>query len=78
MTASDIIHKMVECFEQHQHQYRFHKNETELRREFLDPFVTALGWDVANEHGYEESHKGVVHEPSVEGRRSPVEANPRL
>jgi len=37
-----------------------------LRREFLDKFFTALGWDVSNEKGYDESHKEVVHEFSVE------------
>ena len=27
-------------------------NETQLRREFVDPFFKALGWDVDNESGY--------------------------
>ncbi len=65
-TAPDIIHKLVETFEQNLDSYRSTKNETELRREFLDKFFTALGWDVANEKAYDEAHKEVVHEFSVE------------
>jgi predicted type IV restriction endonuclease len=66
MSAPDAIRRLVERFEKHQHEYRHHKNETELRREFLDPFFVALGWDVANEKDYDERHKEVIHEPSVE------------
>lgn len=29
-------------------------NETQVRREFIDPFFEALGWDVANKAGYDE------------------------
>jgi len=64
--APAIIHKLVETFEQNLDSYRSTKNETELRREFLDKFFTALGWDVANEKGYDEAGKEVVHEFSVE------------
>lgn len=65
-TAPAIIHKLVETFEQNLESYRFSKNETELRRQFLDPFFTALGWDVANEKGYDEAGKEVTHEFSVD------------
>jgi type I restriction-modification system DNA methylase subunit len=41
-------------------------NETQLRREFLDPFFEALGWDVNNRLGYSETYKDVVHEPTRE------------
>ncbi|MBI4739470.1 hypothetical protein HY772_08080 [Candidatus Woesearchaeota archaeon] len=44
-TAPATIQKLVETFEQNLNDYRTHKNETELRREFLDKFFTALGWD---------------------------------
>jgi len=40
-------------------------NETQVRREFIDPFFDALGWDVANKKGYAEQYKDVVHEDSV-------------
>jgi hypothetical protein len=41
------------------------KNETELRREFLDPFFRALGWDVDNNKGYSEAYKEVIHEDRI-------------
>jgi hypothetical protein len=64
--APEIIHKLVETFEKNSDAYRSSKNETELRREFLDKFFSALGWDVSNEKGYDEAHKEVIHEFSVE------------
>lgn len=64
--APEIIARLVETFEQNLVEYHTRKNETELRREFLDKFFAALGWDVANEKGYDEAHKEVVHEFSVE------------
>ena len=64
--APAIVHKLVETFEQNLDSYRSTKNETELRREFLDKFFTALGWDVSNEKAYDEAGKEVVHEFSVE------------
>ncbi|MBI4626272.1 MAG: restriction endonuclease subunit M, partial [Verrucomicrobia bacterium] len=39
--------------------------ETQLRREFLDPLFEALGWDVANQAGYAEAYKDVVHEDTL-------------
>jgi type I restriction-modification system DNA methylase subunit len=66
MTAPAAIHELVEKFEQHRKEYQQHKNETELRREFLDPFFEALGWDVFNRKSYSERYKEVVHESSVE------------
>ena len=41
------------------------KNETELRREFLDPFFRALGWDVDNNKGWSEAYKEVAHEDPI-------------
>jgi hypothetical protein len=31
-------------------------NETQLRREYPDPFFTAPGWDVENKRGYAEAY----------------------
>ena len=39
--------------------------ETQLRREFLDPFFEALGWDVQNKQGYAEAYKDVIHEDTL-------------
>ncbi len=66
MTAPESLCKLVETFEQNLNEYRTHKNETELRRQFLDPFFEALGWDVTNAKGYDERRKEVAHELSVE------------
>jgi len=35
-------------------------NETQVRREFIDPFFEALGWDVSNKQGFAEQYKEVV------------------
>jgi predicted type IV restriction endonuclease len=40
-------------------------NETQLRRDFLDPLFRLLGWDVDNRAGYAESFREVVHEDAV-------------
>jgi len=66
MPAPDKIKQLVETFEQNLNEYHTHKNETELRRQFLDPFFDALGWDVSNTKGYDERRKEVAHELSVE------------
>ncbi len=52
MSAPDIIKNLVDRFENNYASYRAGKyNETQLRREFLDPFFEALGWDVFNKQG---------------------------
>jgi hypothetical protein len=67
MAAPDIIRQLVERFEEHRDSYRSGKyNETQMRREFLDPFLRALGWDIDNEQGYAEAYKDVIHEDSLE------------
>src|SRR5512139_2627478 len=57
---------LVERFERNIEAYRSPAyNETQLRREFIDPFFEALGWDVANKAGYAEQYKDVVHEDAI-------------
>jgi type I restriction-modification system DNA methylase subunit len=66
MTAPQVIIELVERFEQNKADYRAGKyNETQLRREFLDPFFKVLGWDVDNEKSYAEAYKDVIHEAAV-------------
>ena len=49
MGAPDAIRELVRRFEEHREAYQSGRyNETQLRREFLDPFFEALGWDVNN------------------------------
>ena len=45
-------------------------NETQVRREFIDPFFEALGWDVGNKQGHAEQYKDVVHEDAIKVGRS--------
>lgn len=67
MTTPESIKQLVQRFEEHRETYRSGKyNETHLRREFLDPFFEALGWDVFNKQGYAEMYKDVIHEDSLE------------
>jgi hypothetical protein len=49
MTAPEIIFQLVQRFSEQVSYYRSGRyNETELRRDYLDPFFVALGWDVSN------------------------------
>ncbi|MCX6262891.1 MAG: N-6 DNA methylase, partial [Bacteroidia bacterium] len=40
-------------------------NETQTRRDFIDPFFKALGWDIDNEEGYAEAYREVIHEDKL-------------
>ncbi len=58
--------ELIQRFDRNREAYRSpHYNETQLRREFLDPFFKALGWDIDNEQGYAEAYKDVVHEDAI-------------
>jgi type I restriction-modification system DNA methylase subunit len=60
------VSDLVERFERNIEAYHSPAyNETQLRREFIDPFFEALGWDVANKAGYAEQYKDVVHEDAI-------------
>ncbi|HKL20940.1 MAG TPA: hypothetical protein VJ904_03995 [Tichowtungia sp.] len=66
MAAPESILKLCETFDLHKQHYKSSgHNETELRREFLDPFFKALGWDVDNEQGYADAYKDVIHEDAI-------------
>ena len=66
MTAPQAIRDLVDRFKLHEQAYkRSSYNETQVRREFVDPFFKALGWDIDNEQGYAEAYKDVVHEDAM-------------
>lgn len=66
MSAPDAIRELVRRFEEHREAYQYGRyNETQLRREFLDPFFEALGWDVNNRQSHAEAYKEVIHEDAV-------------
>ncbi|CAE7202781.1 eco57IR [Symbiodinium necroappetens] len=66
MPAPESITRLTKQFHEHIDAYkRGNYNETQLRREFLDPFFGALGWDIFNEQGYAGDYKDVVHEAAL-------------
>ncbi|MBU6392723.1 MAG: restriction endonuclease subunit M, partial [Planctomycetes bacterium] len=66
MAAPNEILELIERFNNNREAYRSGQyNETQLRREFVDPFFKALEWDVNNEKGYAEAYKDVIHEDSI-------------
>src|SRR5438128_8630460 len=66
MSVPQTIRELVERFERQLDAYRSPQyNEAQLRREFLDPFFKALGWDINNEQGYAEAYKDVIHEDAI-------------
>jgi hypothetical protein len=61
-----IILDLVERFERNSKAYKSgNYNETQVRREFIDPMFKALGWDIDNEQGYAEAYKDVIHEDAI-------------
>lgn len=65
-SAVTLVSKLVERFEMHREAYLGGRyNETQLRREFIDPLWKALGWDIDNEQGYAEAYKDVIHEDAI-------------
>jgi type I restriction-modification system DNA methylase subunit len=58
----DLIARFDQNIEAYQNQAY---NETQVRREFIDPFFEALGWDVANKAGHAEAYKDVIHEDAI-------------
>lgn len=60
------ISELVERFARNKDVYKNRKyNETQLRREFLDPFFSALGWDMDNKQGHAEQYKDIIHEDAI-------------
>ena len=58
MSVPREVRELIERFRRNEDVYRSGQyNETQLRREFIDPFFTALGWDVAS---YIQAYKDVV------------------
>ncbi len=71
MPAPAKLIDLIDRFERNLDAYRAGQyNETQVRREFIDPFLKLLGWDVDNEKGYAEAYKEVVHEDAIRVGRS--------
>jgi type I restriction-modification system DNA methylase subunit len=66
MATPARIQELAERFEANLEAYkRGGYKETQLRREFIDPFFEELGWDVQNRKGYAEAYKDVIHEDAI-------------
>jgi adenine-specific DNA-methyltransferase len=69
MNKETALEKIAELVERFTDQYDSYKkadyNETQTRRDFIDPLFKALGWDIDNENGYAESYREVIHEDKV-------------
>ena len=66
MNAPAEIVELIKRFDSHRESYKSGQyNETQVRREFIDPLFTYLGWDVDNKQGYAESYKDVIHEDAI-------------
>ncbi len=66
MPPPQALFDLVERFARNRETYHSNNyNETQLRREFIDPFFAALGWDVDNKQGYAEAYKDVIHEDAI-------------
>jgi adenine-specific DNA-methyltransferase len=77
----EIIKKLVNRFKENTIDYKKASyNETLTRRDFIDPFFKALGWDIDNEQGLSESYREVVHEDrlQIEGRSKAPDYSFRL
>ena len=58
--------ELVARFDLHSETYKQQTyNETQVRREFIDPLFKSLGWDIDNEGGYAEAYKDVIHEDAI-------------
>jgi len=66
MPAPPEIIDLVKRFDQYHAKYTSPSyNESQVRKEFIDPFFEALGWDVNNRSGLDERYKDVIHEDTV-------------
>lgn len=62
----DEVKRLIDQFKRNYDSYTNLKyNETQLRREFIDPLFESLGWDVTNKNGIAEQYKEVIHEDSI-------------
>lgn len=66
MPAPAAILSLVSRFAEHIDAYKSGLyNETQLRRDYLDPLFKELGWDIDNTAGYAEAYRDVIHEDQV-------------
>lgn len=74
MTKEEALKKVSGLVERFTEQYASYQkadyNETLTRRDFIDPFFTALGWDMDNSNNYAEAYREVIHEDKIKVGRA--------
>ncbi|MEG3151232.1 hypothetical protein U1769_15170 [Sphingomonas sp. ZT3P38] len=66
MPAPAAINELVSHFHDNKDLFRgANYNEARTRREFIDPMLESLGWDVQNKLYLPEGYKHVIHEDSI-------------
>ncbi|HSV09385.1 MAG TPA: hypothetical protein VLI68_01355, partial [Hanamia sp.] len=64
--AYSQISALVERFSEQLPSYKKSDyNETLTRKDFIDPFFKALGWDMNNSQGNAEAYREVIHEDKI-------------
>ena len=64
--AKDKVKELVQAFKENIEQYKLSTyKEAQVRKEFIDPLFSALGWDVSNEDKRAEQYKEVVNEDAI-------------
>ncbi|MFA5293035.1 MAG: TaqI-like C-terminal specificity domain-containing protein [Phycisphaerae bacterium] len=64
--APEVIKRLTDDFNRNIESFKeAGYNETQLRREFIDPFFEALGWDIANKAGIAPAYRDVIHEDAI-------------
>ena len=66
MPVPQAVLTLIENFERNLDAYRNGQyNETQVRRDFIDPLFKVLGWDMDNSLGYAEAYRDVIHEDAI-------------
>ena len=66
VTVPGEILDLVKRFERNREACRSDRyNETQVRVDFIDPFMALLGWDIHNRQGRPEAYRDVIHEDRV-------------
>ncbi|MCG2718029.1 MAG: N-6 DNA methylase [Nanoarchaeota archaeon] len=64
--AKQEVAKLIQTFKDNIKQYKLSTyKEAQVRKEFIDKFFKALGWDIDNEQGNSERFKEVISEDSI-------------
>jgi hypothetical protein len=66
VACPQVVLQKVRQFEEHLETYSSGEyNEAQLRVDFINPLLYALGWDVENREGRHEAYREVVYEDAV-------------